>query len=254
MDGGNEGKHDPNSKTWNVRLYIAVMTCVFGEFTCVRPYRTPMKRTFVLSLLRCYMAKSTHRRSFFWLHACAACGTAVGFFRQRRRATPSRILYALQPSLGRQEDQFLPTRFSSNSWHSLCSRLRRPSMSAKAKTSSTRRASLPPYDAFTVSLTQLFALRSFWTISLISINAFLRTSWAGRAPKLARTRGTTSPSARPSLGSTLRLRSAPSSPASESWMMARRTAFLSPLSRPRTYAISASLSLLSNVDVHALSC
>jgi hypothetical protein len=36
MDGGKEGKHDPNSKIWNVRLYIAVMTCVFREFTCVR--------------------------------------------------------------------------------------------------------------------------------------------------------------------------------------------------------------------------
>jgi NAD(P)H-binding len=36
VDGGKEGKHDPNSKIWNVRLYIAVMTCVFREFTCVR--------------------------------------------------------------------------------------------------------------------------------------------------------------------------------------------------------------------------
>jgi len=65
MDGGEEGKHDPNSKIWNVRLYVAVMTCVFVEFTCVRLFRTPMKRTFVPSLLSCCMVKSTHRRSFF---------------------------------------------------------------------------------------------------------------------------------------------------------------------------------------------
>lgn len=65
MDGGKEGKHDPNSKIWNVRLYISVLTCVFGEFTCVWLYRTPMKRTFVLSLLVCCMVKSTYRRSFF---------------------------------------------------------------------------------------------------------------------------------------------------------------------------------------------
>lgn len=65
MDGGKEGKHDPNSKIWNVRLYIAVMTCIFGKFTFVRLYRTPMKRTFVLSLLRCCMVKSMHRTSFF---------------------------------------------------------------------------------------------------------------------------------------------------------------------------------------------
>jgi len=65
VDGGKEGKHDPNSKIWNVRLYIAVMTRVFGEFTCVRLHRTPMKRIFVLSLLRCCMVKSTYRRSFF---------------------------------------------------------------------------------------------------------------------------------------------------------------------------------------------
>ncbi len=67
MDGGKEGKHDPsNSKIWNVRLYTAaLMICVFGEFTRVRLYRTPMKRTFVLSLLRCCMVKSTHRRSYF---------------------------------------------------------------------------------------------------------------------------------------------------------------------------------------------
>jgi hypothetical protein len=68
VDGGKEGKHDPNSKIWNVRLHIAIMTtCVFGEFTCVRLrlYRMPMKRTFVPSLLRCCMVKSTHRRSSF---------------------------------------------------------------------------------------------------------------------------------------------------------------------------------------------
>jgi hypothetical protein len=65
MDGGKAGKHDPNSKLWNVRLHIAVMTCAFGEFTCARLYRTPMKRTFVLSLLRWCTVKSTHRRSFF---------------------------------------------------------------------------------------------------------------------------------------------------------------------------------------------
>jgi NAD(P)H-binding len=36
MDGGKEGKHDPsNSKIWNVRLYIAMMSCVFGESTPV---------------------------------------------------------------------------------------------------------------------------------------------------------------------------------------------------------------------------
>jgi hypothetical protein len=35
-DDGKEGKHDPNGKIWNVRLYIGVMTCVFREFTCVR--------------------------------------------------------------------------------------------------------------------------------------------------------------------------------------------------------------------------
>jgi hypothetical protein len=34
--------------------------------------------------------------------------------------------------------------------------------------------------------------------------------------------------------------------------MARRTAFLFPLFLPRTYAINASLSLPSNLDVHAL--
>jgi uncharacterized protein YbjT (DUF2867 family) len=33
MDGGKEGKHDPNSKVWNVRLQIAGMTCAFGKFT-----------------------------------------------------------------------------------------------------------------------------------------------------------------------------------------------------------------------------
>jgi hypothetical protein len=72
MDDGKEGKHDPNSKIWNVRLFVAVMTCVFGEFTCVRLYRTPMKRTFVLSHLRCCTVKSTHRRSFF-LTVCVYC-------------------------------------------------------------------------------------------------------------------------------------------------------------------------------------
>jgi hypothetical protein len=65
VDGGKEGKHDPNSKFWNVRLHIAVMTCAFGEFTCAWFHRTPMKRTFVLSLLRCCTVKLTHRRSFF---------------------------------------------------------------------------------------------------------------------------------------------------------------------------------------------
>ena len=30
-DGGKEGKHDPNSKIWNVRLHIPVMTCAFGS-------------------------------------------------------------------------------------------------------------------------------------------------------------------------------------------------------------------------------
>ena len=36
VDGGTEGKHDPNSKLWNVRLRIAVMTCAFRELrlTC----------------------------------------------------------------------------------------------------------------------------------------------------------------------------------------------------------------------------
>ena len=29
MDGGQEGKHDPNSKVWNVRLQIAGTTCAF---------------------------------------------------------------------------------------------------------------------------------------------------------------------------------------------------------------------------------
>jgi hypothetical protein len=70
VDGGKEGKRDPNSKVWNVRLYVAVMTCVFGEFTYVRLYRTPMKRIFVLSPLRCCMVKSTYRRSFFLTVLC----------------------------------------------------------------------------------------------------------------------------------------------------------------------------------------
>jgi hypothetical protein len=72
VDGGKEGKHDPTSKIWNVRLYIAVMTCVLGELTCVRLrlYRTPMSQTFVLSRLKCCMVKSTHRRSFI-LTICA---------------------------------------------------------------------------------------------------------------------------------------------------------------------------------------
>jgi hypothetical protein len=52
MDGGKVGKHDPNSKLWNVRLHSTGMSCAFGEFICARFYRTPMKRTFVPSLLR----------------------------------------------------------------------------------------------------------------------------------------------------------------------------------------------------------
>jgi hypothetical protein len=67
VDGGKEGKHDPNSKIWNVRLYyVAAMACILGGFTHVRIYRTPMRWTFVPSLLRCCMVKSTYRRSFLF--------------------------------------------------------------------------------------------------------------------------------------------------------------------------------------------
>ena len=66
MDGGKEGKHDPNSKVWNVRLQIAGTTCAFGRSGgSPVPYRMPMKPTSVVSLPRCCTAKSTHRRSFF---------------------------------------------------------------------------------------------------------------------------------------------------------------------------------------------
>jgi hypothetical protein len=65
MDGGKVGKHDPNSKLWNVRPHIAVTTCAFGELTCCRLDRTSMNRTFVLSPLRWCTVKLTHRRSFF---------------------------------------------------------------------------------------------------------------------------------------------------------------------------------------------
>jgi hypothetical protein len=65
MDGGKLGKHDPNSKLWDVRLHITLMSARSGSFTCAWFYRTPMKRTFVPSLLRCRTVKSTHRRSFF---------------------------------------------------------------------------------------------------------------------------------------------------------------------------------------------
>lgn len=33
VDGGKEGKHDPNSKLWNVRLRIVGTACASGEFT-----------------------------------------------------------------------------------------------------------------------------------------------------------------------------------------------------------------------------
>ncbi len=35
VDGGKEGKHDPNSKIWNVRLYIAVILRVRGIHLCL---------------------------------------------------------------------------------------------------------------------------------------------------------------------------------------------------------------------------
>lgn len=71
-DSGKEGKHDPNGKLWNVGLSSTPPLLRATSSPVLGVYRIKMKRTFVPSLPRCYMVKSTHRASSF---NCTMCAT-----------------------------------------------------------------------------------------------------------------------------------------------------------------------------------
>jgi len=69
MDGGKEGKHDTNNKIWDVRLlHFKSLFAHLRVHPCLVFYRIALKRTFVPSLLRCCMVKSTYRRPFKFLY------------------------------------------------------------------------------------------------------------------------------------------------------------------------------------------
>jgi hypothetical protein len=118
-----------------------------------------MKRTFVLSLLRCCMVKSTHRRSFFltvWVYRVRNCRRILQA--AEKGHTESYIICpagVVGPSRGPVPANSIFFKFMAQ----LALAFKKALYVGEGENVFyTVGTPLPPYDAFTVSLTQLVAL------------------------------------------------------------------------------------------------